>query len=134
MLDSFLLTPLIPELVYEDFAIVTASAQLLQGLFGNTWPDDLTLEKNLVDLTRHDREFKERHAFSWVIRAKSGAYLGCAYVNPRPDMRGKAKVFTWIADRPDRLTLLSSFNEQFRAWITPQLPNGYETEWASNDF
>ena len=132
-LDGFRLTPLSPAEVDEDFVVVRESTAVLTGLFGDAWPDGLTLEENLADLTRHDREFRARQAFSWIVRAEDGTYLGCAYLYPDTSTRGAGRIYTWIRRRPDRLALLAEFNAAFRAWLMPQLPEGYTASWTSND-
>ncbi|MDU8942585.1 GNAT family N-acetyltransferase [Ovoidimarina sediminis] len=129
----FRLERLTPAHVEEDFAIVTASASVLGGLFASDWPAGLTLEANLADLERHAREFEARYAFAWIIRDADGTYLGCTYLVPIPDTPGKGEVFTWIRDRADRLALLAEFNPAFRRWLTPHLPDGFVLTWASND-
>ena len=42
-LPSFLLTPLAPAVAEEDFEAVTSSALVLKGVFGDDWPEGLTL-------------------------------------------------------------------------------------------
>ena len=131
-LGAYIISPLTPAQVYEDFAAVTASANVLFGLFGNDWPANLTLEKNLKDLDRHASEFAVNFAFSWIIRSENGRYIGCAYLNPPKDDKQSARVFTWIEDRRDRNDVLDDFNDVFREWLTPRLPDGYVTTWISN--
>jgi len=132
-LGAFRLTPLSPAEVQEDFVVVRESTAVLTGLFGDAWPDGLTFEENLADLTRHDREFRARQAFSWIARAADGTYLGCAYLYPDASGGGTGRIFTWIRRRPDRLALLAEFNAAFRAWLMPQLPEDYAANWTSND-
>lgn len=131
-IGSFRLTALSPAQVEEDFAVVTESSSVLLGLFGDTWPRDLTLEENLSDLVRHDQEFVDKKAFSWIIRSTNGEYLGCAYLYPTFDRHGEGRVYTWIRQRPDRLVLIEQFNALFRQWIIGHLPGGYKLAWNSN--
>ena len=92
--------------VEVDFEAVTHSRSVLQGLFGPTWPEGLTLEDNLTDLHWHHREFTAKRSFAWVIRDESGTYLGCAYLFPDTGARGAGEavlsqtfsVFRLLAD------------------------------------
>ena len=131
-MGPFRLTPLAPGAVEEDYAVVIESADVLFGIFGNEWPRGLTLEKNLEDLARHDREFAAEFAFSWIVRSLDGTYLGCAYLNPEHEARGVGRIVTWIRARPDRIGLLTAFNAIFADWLTPHLPEGYRLNWVSN--
>jgi hypothetical protein len=133
-LGPFTLTLLSPADVEEDFAVVIESADVLDKIFDSDWPNGLTLERNLADLQRHEREFFEREAFAWLVRdSADGSYLGCVYVRPQLDAPRTAKIWSWMRRRPDRIELLSEFNGAFREWLTPHLPDGYATIWKSND-
>ncbi len=91
------LTPLGPADLVEDFAAVTESAEALSGLFGDTWPAGLTLERNLEELMWHRKEFRDRRSFAWVLRgAAAGDYRGCAYLYPEIGGRGTARAFVWF--------------------------------------
>ncbi len=133
ILGPFHLTPLTPAEADEDFEIVSTSEHVLAGVFGDAWPVGLTYAQNMDDLTRHDRQFREADAFSWIIRSAEGEYLGCAYLYPDVETTGSGRVITWVADRSDRLALLSTFNGVFRSWLMSQLSPGYDVRWRSND-
>ena len=130
----FNLNILSPEIVEEDYAAVVESSEVLLGIFGHSWPENLTLEKNLEDLKKHEAEFQNKVAFAWVIRSLDGEYLGCAYFVPKPGLQGEGEVFTWIRKRVDRLELLKEFNSHFDLWLGSQLPTGYSLSWKSNDY
>lgn len=130
---SFQLCILSPEDVEEDYAAVVESEDVLFGLFDSEWPRGLTLERNLSDLKRHEGEFEAECAFAWIVRSSDGTYLGCAYLDPTPDVTGEGKVYTWIRDREDRLDILSRFNSSFGDWLGHHLPDGYSLTWTSND-
>lgn len=132
-LGLFRLAPLAPESVEEDFAVVTRSAPVLRGLFGNDWPDGLTLAENRIDLAWHEREFTSCRSFSWILRDATGAYLGCAYVFPDPGTRLQGNVYLWLADSPDRLTMLAAFKPVLAAWLAPWLPPDGHYHWRMND-
>ncbi len=121
----FVLTPLSPGYLDEDFTVVKESESVLTGLFGDPWPKGLTLEDNLIDLRRHDEEFEAKQAFSWIVRSNKREYLGCAYLYPTTDQRGEGHIFTWIRDTPNRLALITQFNQVFSEWLHTYLPKDY---------
>ena len=131
-LDEFRLAPLTPDCVQEDFYVVVASERVLLGLFEDTWPKGLTLTDNRADLERHDREFKEGIAYSWVIRSEDGTYLGCAYVYPDRYGDGIGRIYTWMRAREDREELLDRFNREFGGWLSDSLPHSRDMVWRSN--
>ena len=132
-LGPFRLVPLAPDAAEEDFAVVTKSVRVLQGLFGNDWPLGLTLADNRIDLAWHEREFTLCRSFSWIVRDINGAYLGCVYVFPEPGERGRGQVYFWIADTSDRLAQLAAFQPLIAAWLLPWLPAAGQYVWHINN-
>lgn len=127
-LPSFRLAPLSPEFIDEDYEAVMASAEVLKGQWGD-WPEGLTREEDLIDLAWHEREFTLRRSFSWIVRDREGAYLGCAYLFPAPGRRGEMEGVTWIRDRADRLDLLARLRAELDAWLPGHLPEGLRPDW-----
>jgi hypothetical protein len=132
-LGLFHLAPLGPCFTEEDFAAVTRSAPVLQGIFGSDWPMGLTLEENGVDLAWHEREFTSCRSFAWILRGSDGVYLGCAYVYPNLGERGRGRINLWLVDSPDRLAKLAAFQPALAAWLQPWLPPGSHYDWQVND-
>ncbi len=116
-LGDFLLEPLTPACAAEDFAAVTGSAGLLDGIFGDAWPRGLTWEANLADLDRHAREFDAGLAFAWVIRAPSGGYLGCAYINPPAKTGGAGVVHLWLRQEAATPEACAALRAAFGAFL-----------------
>lgn len=131
-LPSFLLTPLAPAVAEEDFEAVTSSLLVLKGVFGDDWPEGLTLEANRIDMGWHEREFTAKRSFAWVFRDHAEAYLGCAYIYPAIARRGSAQVITWVRDLTDRLGVIERFNGEFAEWIAPNMPKGVTLSWTSS--
>jgi hypothetical protein len=129
----FRLAPLAPDAAEEDFAVVTRSAPVLRGFFGNDWPDGLTLTDNRIDLAWHEREFTTGRSFAWILRDPTEAYLGCAYVFPEPGERLRGHIYLWLAETPGRLTMLALFQPPLAAWLQPWLPQGGRYDWHVND-
>ena len=118
--------------VETDFDAVTRSQSVLQGLFGPDWPEGLTFEDNLIDLHWHHREFTAKRSYAWVIRDRSGVYLGCAYLFPKIGGRGGCDAAYWMADAPERLSHLAAFGPLYEAWLTELLPESLLISFKSN--
>jgi hypothetical protein len=82
--DRFRLRMLSVNDVEKDYDAVIESRELLQAMFGGTWPRiGFTLEENLADLKRHQQEFLDRKAFAYtVVSLNETKVLGCLYINP----------------------------------------------------
>ena len=88
--EEFLLRPLRASDVGLDYDAVIGSRELLLVHSGGRWPaEGFSLADNLADLEGHEREHKERVAFTYTVLTPDGARcLGCVYVNPlRPTLR-----------------------------------------------
>ena len=74
--------PLTPSLVEPDYAAVMRDIPRLRAWSGQDWPTEtFTIESNLDDLVRHDREQSERVALTYSILL-DGVVQGCIYVQP----------------------------------------------------
>lgn len=118
--------------VETDFEAVTRSQSVLQGIFGPTWPEGLTIEYNLTNLHWHHREFTTKRSFAWVIRDETGTYLGCAYLFPKMGARSTGDATYWIADGPERLSHLAVFGPLYEDWLTKLLPGSFSVCLTSN--
>jgi hypothetical protein len=118
--------------VDEDFEAVTRSQSVLQGIFGPTWPEGLTLADNLTDLHWHHREFTAHRSFAWIIRDAVGTYIGCAYLFPEIDARDAGEAAYWMADAPDRLTHLTAFGPLYETWLKDLLAPSYALTLTNN--
>ncbi|MEM6941250.1 MAG: hypothetical protein AAF943_15610 [Pseudomonadota bacterium] len=125
------LTPLDMAQTEEDFAAVTSSAAVLDGVFGD-WPAGLTLEDNRIDLAWHDREFTCNRSFSWIIRGGAEAYLGCLYLFPEIGARGTAEAVIWLRKMPDRDALARQIFPDLMDWLTPQVPPEVRVQWTQS--
>ncbi|MEP1649462.1 MAG: hypothetical protein ABJK03_04485 [Paracoccaceae bacterium] len=131
-LGAYHLTVLTGADVAEDFEAVTRSKSVLQGIFGPTWPEGLTLEQNLTDLHWHHREFAAKRSFAWIIRDAEGIYLGCAYLFPNIGECGAGEAAYWMADAPDRMAHLAFFGPLYEGWLKEILPPDYSLNINSN--
>jgi hypothetical protein len=88
--NEFLVRPLKATDVALDYdAVISSRAELLLGSGGN-WPrEGFTLEENLADLERHEREHRERVAFTYTIMNPAETEcLGCIYIGPLARLLG----------------------------------------------
>lgn len=114
-LGDFRLTMLTEADLDDDMAAIKESMEDLAGIFGVPWPRGLTREADRADLVRHRREFAASRAFAWVIRDRTGAYLGCAYVRPSLDRPGAARVAHWM--RSSAKVHGPAFAALFHEWL-----------------
>ena len=96
--DRFRLRMLSIDDVEKDYEAVMESRELLHAQFGGPWPrEGFTLEENLADLKRHQREFEQREAFAYtVVSLDEARVLGCVYINPSEDENADAEVYMWV--------------------------------------
>jgi hypothetical protein len=80
----------------RDYLAIMESVENIRSATPHlTWPEGLTLEKNLVELAWHQKEFEARRSFAWIIENRGTEYLGCAYVYPSIDGSRSADVAWW---------------------------------------
>jgi hypothetical protein len=131
----FTLRPLRTTDVELDYEAVMASRAMLRRWSQSDWPaDDFTLEGNLADLDRHQREHEVGQAFTYTVMNPPGdRCLGCVYINPL----FPALAQTGICDLQDEKTAVS-----LRFWgrtspnvsdleqqLLSALQNWFKTEW-----
>ena len=82
--SKLLLAPLTPGHVELDYAALMESRPELRNWSGTSWPaDDFTLDENRADLARHQREHRDREAFTYTVLSPHGdECLGCVYITP----------------------------------------------------
>ena len=69
--EEFVFLPLTIHDLVRDFEAVMSSVKHLQGLMDESkWPENLTIEDNLIDLGWHQREFTLGHSFAYSISRK----------------------------------------------------------------
>lgn len=81
--DDLVATPLTRTDLKEDLVAVNSSLEVIRKTRGGSWPDEeLSEEFDLLDLAWHEREFRDRTSFAYVIHLASGEYVGCFYLYP----------------------------------------------------
>lgn len=122
---EFQLRPLtVHDLVRDYDAVMSSAAELKEQMGdGNTWPEGLTLEGNLIDLGWHQREFRLRHSFAYTVVSRDGTRcLGCCYIYPPSDPAYDVDAHYWarqsrIGDPAD-----VALGDAFRGWLARDWP------------
>ena len=70
--------------VEKDYEAVMSSADHLRGVLDpdSPWPDGLTLEQELLDLGRHQKEFQRRSSFAYTANETGRDALGPGEARP----------------------------------------------------
>ncbi len=121
---DFTLTPLTPAHVELDYTAVVSSREMLRQWSGSPWPeDDFSLEDNLRDLEWHDREHRERIAFTYtILNPAQDECLGCVYIRPLSDILPAAPdyhaiVRFWTRQSTQKGPLERRLLEALCAWL-----------------
>lgn len=86
--------------VIKDYDAVMSSRGLLWERFGDSWgwpAEDLTLERDLIDLAWHQKEADLRRAFNYAVMSlDEKRLLGCVYIDPPTKAGFDAEVYLWV--------------------------------------
>jgi len=97
---EFLLEPLGPEHNERDYDAWTSSLEHIvetPGFRDGSWPHEMTLDENRVDLQRHADDFSNRVGFTYTVLDPAGRdVIGCVYIYPRRDGEHEASVLSWV--------------------------------------
>lgn len=88
------------------------------------WPrTGFTLEENLSDLQRHQREFEAREAFAYtVVSPRESQVLGCVYLYPSSVETIDAEVLMWVRERDYQQGLAPILYSAVKSWISDGWP------------
>ena len=122
--DHFRLRMLSVDDVEKDYEAVIESRELLHTMFGGPWPRlEFTLEENLSNLERHQREFLSRKAFAYtVVSLDETKILGCVYINPPETADSDAVVVMWVRQTAYDKGLDKILFNSVRDWISSIWP------------
>lgn len=83
--------------VVKDYDAVMSSVDHLRTISPDDgWPENLTLEQNLIDLGWHQKEFQRRRSFAYtVVTLDESQVIGCIYIYPTRKRRYDAEVYLW---------------------------------------
>ena len=122
---EFRLEPLGPQHNAGDYEAWTSSMEHIRatpGFAGRPWPVPMTLEDNLGDLRRHERDFTARSGFTYTVLAGGGdRVVGCVYIYPTEDgAPGAADVRSWV--RAECAELDVPLHGVVSAWLAESWP------------
>jgi hypothetical protein len=105
----------------KDYDAVMSSVDRLKGVFGpnDNWPNELTLEENLIDLGWHQKEFKIKSSFAFTVMSiDESKCLGCVYINPSSKVSFDAEIIMWVRQSEALSDLDSNLFATIKKWIT----------------
>lgn len=113
-----------------DLAAVNSSIETIQKTRGGAWPqEELSKEFDFLDLAWHEREFRDRDSFAYVVYNADGEYIGCLYLYP-------------MGNRTELSEELLEYDVDASWWVTakafdegyyPKLYKGIQ-KWLTEDF
>lgn len=122
--DRYRLEMLSPSVAEIDYDAVMTSKVRLRNVFSKKteWPkDDMSLEENVRDLERHEKEFKSRQAFAYTVLSLSREKcIGCVYIDPSSVPEFDCEVYLWV--RESDLALDYDLYNNIRNWLMSSWP------------
>lgn len=141
--ETFVLIPLGPDLVNQDYAAYMSSIEHLQRTFtrSSTWPhEDITIEDAMKDVLNEQERFTKRESFAYSVLTKDGEReLGSVYIRPPNKPGFEAEVSLWVTQEEFDSGFDASLYEWTQLWIADSWPfktvayPGRKIEWAEWD-
>ncbi len=119
---GFQLEPLGPEHNVRDHEAWMSSIEHIRstpGFRSWSWPEPMSLERNLDDLVRHARDFESRAGFTYSI-VDGQALIGCVYIYPSEEPGHDADVHSWV--RQSRAEMDVVVWRSLSGWIREEWP------------
>lgn len=98
-------------------------------MFGSRWewpPSDMSVEQDLEDLLRHEREMETHRSFNYcVLDAHESQLFGCVYVDPPEDDSPEgadAEICWWVVDAAVGSELERCLGDFVPRWIADDWP------------
>jgi hypothetical protein len=113
--EEFLLRMLRATDVKLDYDAVIASRAILLVRSTGRWPrEGFTIEENLTDLQRHERDHHERTSFTYtVMNPTETECLGCVYINPL------AILLQSFGTSVETLATVTDYSAYISFWVRP---------------
>jgi len=127
---GFRLEPLTGEHNARDHAAWSGSMKHIHrtpGFQQGNWPHEMTLDQNLADLIRHDKDFQARRGFTYTVLDPDDDIVGCVYIYPLAGDPTAANVSSWVTEaRADLDTPLYTAVSEWleRDWPFPRVEYG----------
>ncbi len=123
--DRFRLRMLTINDVVKDYDAVITSVDHLKGVFGpdSSWPENLTLEQDLIDLGWHQKEFQRCSSFAYtVVTPDESRCLGCVYIDPPSRPGYDAEVYLWVRQSDLAKGLDTLLYNTVKEWVREEWP------------
>jgi len=130
LLPEMLLEPLTAAHNERDHAAWSSSMEHIRstpGFESWSWPHEMTLDQNLADLIRHDKDFQARRGFTYTVLDPDDDIVGCVYIYPLAGDPTAANVSSWVTEaRADLDTPLYTAVSEWleRDWPFPRVEYG----------
>ncbi len=98
---GFRLEPLTGEHNARDHAAWSGSMEHIHrtpGFQQGNWPHEMTLDQNMADLIRHDKDFQTRRGFTYTVLDPDDDIVGCVYMYPLAGDPSAANVSSWVTE------------------------------------
>ncbi len=98
---GFRLEPLTGEHNARDHAAWSGSMEHIHrtpGFQQGNWPHEMTLDQNMADLIRHDKDFQTRRGFTYTVLDRADDVVGCVYIYPLAGDPSAANVSSWVTE------------------------------------
>jgi hypothetical protein len=117
------LEPLGPQHNERDHAAWSSSIEHILASPGygpdSSWPHEMSLDDNRLDLERHAADFSGRTGFTYTV-LDADEVVGCVYVYPAPTDEHDAEVQSWV--RASRAELDAPLREAVAGWLAREWP------------
>ncbi|MGD1856089.1 MAG: GNAT family N-acetyltransferase [Leptolyngbyaceae cyanobacterium] len=123
--DEYRLRMLTVNDVVKDLDAVVTSAEHLKGIFPppSAWPDNLTLEQDLIDLGWHQKEFQRRTSFAYTVMSlDESRCLGCVYFYPSDRQKYDVCALLWARQSELASGLEERLLAAVRQWLDDVWP------------
>ena len=141
--ENFVLIPLGPDLVNQDYAAYMSSIEHIQKTFtrSSAWPhENITVEDAMKDVLNEQERFANRESFAYSVLTKDGEReLGSIYIRPPSKPGFDAEVSLWVTQGEFDSGFDSLLYEWTQRWIAESWPfktvayPGRKIEWAEWD-
>lgn len=105
----------------QDYVAVKSNASFIRTMMNSSWPsDNISEEKNLSDLKRHETEFNLKKAFAYSIRDNmTEEYIGCLYIKPFKLLKliKVIKISFWITQHSFKLGLYDNITRAIDTFL-----------------
>lgn len=128
--EDIVARPLTRKDLADDLSSVNSSIEIIQKTRGGAWPqEELNEDFDLLDLAWHEREFRDKTSFAYVIYTADGSYVGCFYLYP-------------IGERTKLSDETKNYDVDASWWVTTDMyAKGYYKklqialqQWLNDDF